>query len=856
MMLSSVGTDHKIYASVILDLQARELKDRLFTYEVPAHLAASTFIGAQVLVPFGRQDMVAGYVVSLGESKDVHLDNIKTREISDVIAQESLFDEQYIDFLYWVCDYYCATLADVIAAAVPSFFSPRIKQMVRLDAKMAAQIHNDPDPKRRLIVDILAESKSGTLALSVLRQRWAKDSKLGQSHFYKPFSHMRREGVIQLTSESSSPKSPKTVSVAVWTGEEGKTARQKEIVSLLKRNNGQLLLKSLIDEAGTTHATIKNLSNKGIITLTEQEVVRDSLTTLKESAPEASLPDLTEAQSAALAKLSAALTDTLRATGELPPKPWLVHGVTGSGKTEIYLRLIQQAIDLERGALLLVPEISLTPQLARRLIERFGTNVAVWHSALSEGERYDTWRRLRTGEVKVLLGARSAILVHVPALCLIILDEEHDGSYKQSSPSPRYNAREVAVEKARRQGALVVFGSATPDVCSFRESKESGQYLSLPERVFKQSMPEVNIVDMRSEFAEGNRGIFSCALQGALTQCLGRQEQAILLMNRRGYANHVFCRACGYVVKCRNCSVSLVFHQARRGQEKDSFNLAGPDPNDDGYLSCHHCGFQSQSIVTCPACRSPFIRQYGLGTQRVEEEVRQRHPRARILRLDSDVASGRGAHEEIFKKFAAGEADVLIGTQMVSKGLDIPLVTLVGVLAADAAFNLPDYRAIERGFQLLTQVSGRAGRGDRQGQVIWQAFATDMPALGWARQHDYETFAEAELAARRAYSYPPFGQLIRAVVSGGDIYAVEAACEKLAEELSQYIDDIIPADALVILGPAPCLIERIRGKFRFHLLVKNLAGEEGRVLVNSFFRAKRMPDGITLAVDVNAVDLL
>jgi primosomal protein N' (replication factor Y) len=615
--------------------------------------------------------------------------------------------------------------------------------------------------------------------------------------------------------------------------------------------------------------------NDGIVLVSAEEVMRDPMKNVPTDAPN-SIPELTEQQRQVLSVLSGELSKHLDAArpeqvvsvgaralamvpaGTVTEKvdyrethkqtagneviPWLLHGVTGSGKTEIYLRLIDQTLKAGRTALLLVPEISLTPQLAQRLKSRFGGKAAVWHSALSAGERYDTWRRLRSGDVRVLLGARSAVLASMPELALIVVDEEHDGSYKQASPSPRYNAKQLVLEKAKRTGALVVLGSATPDVATFYEADRNNRILELPERVFKQEMPRVSVVDMRDEFANNNRGIFSLLLKQRLAACLERKEQAILLMNRRGFASHVFCRACGYVVKCRNCSVSLVFHQ--------------PGGEESSYLSCHHCGYHCSSVQICPSCKSPFLKHYGLGTQRVEQEVQKFFPEASHLRLDSDVTVKKGAYQQVLGKFAQGDADILIGTQMVAKGLDISNVTLVGVLAADAAFNLPDYRSLERGFQLLTQVSGRAGRGDRPGTVVLQTFNTDLPALNWARKHDYASFYAEEITARTELGYPPFSQITRCVVSGPDPISVQRSCEELAEQLTHYLEEEVDPHLVTILGPAPCLIERMRGNYRYHLLIKNFAGDAGHRLITTFLRTKRVGQNNSLAVDVDAFDLL
>ncbi len=828
-----------VFAQVVVDIPSRELGDKLFTYKVPDYLRSETFIGTQVLVPFGGQELVGGYVVDLHDRCG---GQFTARDIIEILDTDPLFDRNYIEFLYWVADYYCATLSSVISAAVPSDTGPRLKRLIELTSlESLEEVRSVSDPAARKLFDVVATSNKYSISIRAARQK----SQLKQGPFYKALGLLKQLKLVTVKSHSSAGMAPKLVRSVMWTGQPPSRPRQQHIVATLQRYGGQMSVRQLLETASTTSATIKRMCAEGLLAFTSEEVIRDPLKQVDGSGvqPEA----LTDDQRKVMSVLSPHLDAVLKKSAEQmdePPLPWLLHGVTGSGKTEVYLRLIQQTLQARRTALLLVPEISLTPQLAQRLKSRFGSQVAIWHSALSPGERYDTWRRLRCGDVSVLLGARSAVLANMPGLGLIILDEEHDGSYKQSSPSPRYQAHKVVLEKARRAGAMVLFGSATPDISSYFSAIESRRLLQMPQRVFKQQMPDVALVDMRAEFSCGNRGIFSTRLQEELKSCLDRKEQAILLMNRRGYASHVFCRACGYVVKCRNCSVSLVYHQ--------------PSSNGDngGYLSCHHCGFHCQAAEICPGCHSPFLRQYGLGTQRVEQEVTKHFPQARILRLDSDVTSRRGAHEDILSQFSSGKADILIGTQMVSKGLDIAGVTLVGVLAADAAFNLPDYRSVERGFQLLTQVSGRAGRGDMPGQVVLQTFNMDLPALQWARQHAYEEFAAAEIEARRELNYPPFGQLIRVVVAGGDVLAVEAACERLAEEITKVVEDDIPPDSLKVLGPAPCLIERLRGNYRFHLLIKNMYGETGRTVLAGFLRNKRLAAGLSMAVDVDAIDLL
>ncbi len=839
-----------VYANVVLDLEARELKDRLFTYKIPSTLAAEAFIGAQVLVPFGHRDLVGGFIISLADSCEA---GITIKEIAEVVEPEPFFDKNYVDFLYWLADYYCASLSDVISAAIPANFTPRIKKIVELSDKPGAiSLAHISDPAAKAILSCLRESKHGALAASALRQRCKQKGRITNAQFYRAIGFLKQEGQIKTTSETWAAQAPKLISSVLWTGVEPANKRQEELIAVLQKNGGAMTIKDFIESSKTTHTMIKKLAQSGVLTINQEQDFRDPLAHLKgangKSAKELLL---TDEQTSVLNILSQELAAKLSGKETANHnQPWLLHGVTGSGKTEIYLRLIDQTLQAGRTTLMLVPEISLTPQLARRLTERFGDKVSVWHSALSDGEKFDTWRRLRAGDVRVLLGARSAVLANLPELGLIILDEEHDSSYKQSSPSPRYNAKDVANERARREGCMVVLGSATPDVATYFRAVQEKSLLEMPNRVYKQAMPEVTIVDMRQEFLAGNRKVFSKLLEDRLSHCLEKGEQAILLMNRRGYASHVFCRACGYVARCRNCSVSLVFHQTH-GHFKNS-----QDEYNSGYLSCHHCGFRSSAIIECPACQSPFIRQFGLGTQRIEFDLKELFPQARVLRLDSDIAMRKGSHEEVLHGFAQGQADVLIGTQMVAKGLDIANVSLVGVMAADASFNVPDYRAMERGFQLLTQVAGRAGRGDREGKVVLQTYDTNMPVLQWAKVHDYHRFVEEELAARKGFSYPPFSQLLRIVVSGIDHLEVERECDMLAEEICKHLEDTFPEEVIQVLGPAPCLLERLRGKFRFHLLIKNFAGEKGQTALTDFLRRKRLPDGLVMAVDVDALDLM
>ncbi len=868
----TTSSEKALFVSVILDVQIQGLKDRLFTYKVPEALLGSVFVGAQVIVPFGPRQLVPGYVIDLLAHFEA---DYAIKEIQEVLEPEPLFDQEYIDFLGYIGKQYCASLQEVIAAAIPACLTTKLKRVVRLTSN-TAEIQLDDAAK--LIVTLLRDSAKGALNLNILRQRFEQIGrkarpKLDVVQFQRALRELVKAQCLCTEVEEEGSTSVKTATFLKsvdGASELAKTAKQKAVIAAilaLEAEGKAVSITLLAEEAKVSRATVDKLIGAGLIIAQSEEVQRDSLASLPQAfidraAKDNSLP-LTAEQSQVFQVLKDDLTQRLslsaQASLEQTVEPWLLHGVTGSGKTEVYLRLITEALKLGRSALFLVPEISLTPQLSGRLKSRFGGLVAVWHSAISAGERYDTWRRLRSGEVRVLLGARSAILAHLPDLGVIILDEEHDGSYKQSSPSPRYNARDVAVEKARRTGALVLFGSATPDIVSYQRAKQSNRILAMPNRVFLQAMPKVTLVDMRKEFADGKKAIFSPQLSRAIDHRLAQQEQVVLLINRRGFANHVFCQLCGHVVKCKNCSVTLTLHRRLRllsGEGSDSERERLDSQPLQGHLACHHCGFRSSLKEECPSCSSPFLKESGLGTQKVEQEVHKRHPDARVVRLDSDVASKKGAYEKVLNQFSQGEADILIGTQMVAKGLDIERVTLVGVLTADAAFNLPDYRSTERGFQLLTQVAGRAGRGERVGEVILQTYAPELEALRLASKHDYHSFFGPELENRRDFEYPPFSQLIRIVVSGEDQLLVESVSDLLAEEISRLLEDDVPESDVKLLGPVPCVIERIKGRFRYHLIIKNKGGPAVQQMITDYMRGRRFGPQVSVAVDVDALDMI
>ncbi|HID85841.1 MAG TPA: primosomal protein N', partial [Anaerolineae bacterium] len=534
-------------------------------------------------------------------------------------------------------------------------------------------------------------------------------------------------------------------------------------------------------------------------------------------------------QEEALAKISEAIEDP-----ELQPGSFLLHGVTGSGKTELYLRALGEVLAQGRQAIVLVPEIALTPQTIRRFAARFPGRIAVAHSKLSLGERYDGWRRMRDGEVDVVIGSRSAVFAPMPRLGLIVVDEEHEWSYKQEK-MPRYHARDVALKYAELTGSVVILGSATPSVESYYRAQR-GEYrlLRLPKRIMGHrrrieeqraryqvagiryqalgegyeetlyaEMPPVQVVDLRQELRAGNRSIFSRALQEAMTVALAAGEQVILFLNRRGAATFIMCRDCGHVLRCPRCEVPLTYHLAE----------------DD--LICHHCNLRTFVPKSCPNCWSGRIKFFGIGTQKVEQVTRQLFPQARIVRWDRDTTGGKLSHEEFLRQFIERRADVMIGTQMIAKGLDLPLVTLVGVVTADTALHLPDLRAGERTFQILTQVAGRAGRSILGGKVIIQTYTPEHYAIQAASRHDYEGFYQQELAFRREQGYPPFSLLVKLVY----IHRDERRCQEEAEKLHRVLRNKIARLGLPgvdLIGPAPCFFRRLRGQYRWQIIVRAL----------------------------------
>lgn len=599
--------------------------------------------------------------------------------------------------------------------------------------------------------------------------------------FLPPGTRYGRERVARRTRlryQLASPKDWETVLDNL----PSQAVRQRAVIAELK--DGPQWATALTKASGASYQTLQRLEEKGLIVRFTDAVRRSPHVYAEPSLPVVLSRDQQEAIS---------LIQDERNGNRLPV---LLHGVTGSGKTEVYLQCISQVAAEGRQAVVLVPEIALTLQTVSRFQNRFGDRIAVLHSGLSLGERFDEWWRIRRGEVAVVIGARSAVFAPVTDLGLIILDEEHETTYKNEEGGIKYHARDVAAFRCGQEKAQLVLGSATPSLESYHRAAEGAyRLMPMPDRVAKRSLPEISVVDMRKEFEHGNRSMFSGELTEALNGVLEREEQAVVFLNRRGHSSFVLCRECGLVIECRNCQVSLTFHQK------------------DDHLRCHYCGHSESVPLHCPHCGSPYLRRFGVGTEQVENYIRENFPKARPVRLDADTTVRRGSHGYLLDSFRRGAADVLIGTQMIAKGLDFPRVTLVGVLSADLSLNFPDFRSSERTFQLLTQVSGRAGRGDRLGRVVIQSYEPNHFAIEAARSQDYRSFYQKELAYRHELQYPPFVQFVRILLSGPP-----GLVEGAASRVGNHIAEVLPE--ITRYGPMPAPLSRLKGRERWHILLK------------------------------------
>ena len=623
-------------------------------------------------------------------------------------------------------------------------------------------------------------------------------------------------------------KNSKTEYSVEYVKSDGATKRQLEILEKLKQT-GKFPLIDFERVAKTTRATMKKLESMGCVKFYTDEIYRNPLSVFSDIKQEP-LATLSKEQDEVYHQIKAKINS---------PNPILLHGVTASGKTEVYFKLIDDVIKQGKNVLFLAPEIALASQLTKRLARKFGVeDVAIWHSSISDGEKYDVWKRLYNNEIKVLAGARSAVFAPLQDIGLIIVDEEHESAYKQTNPAPRYDARTIAKKLSQYYKAPLILGSATPDISSYYYASNNNNLFEMLKRYNNAPMAKIKVINMQEYGKAAYKSVISKPLQSEITETLNNKKQIILLINRRGFSTYTQCQACGQVIECPNCAIPMIWHAA------------------DKKLKCHYCGQESSFPDECPNCGSDALRNSGMGTQKIEMLIKELYPDARIERIDSDILTRKNAHIEVLNRFQKGEIDILVGTQMIAKGLDNPNVTLVGVISADASFNLPDFRAAERGFQLLTQVAGRAGRGAYTGDVIFQTYNPDFYALESAKEQNYEKFYNTEIAAREEFDYPPFSQIIRVIISSENNFRAEKSAMEIAMRLNIMTDKFGFSEYLSILGPSACVIERLNGFFRFQIIIKNKLHEKGHSFVSKFFDKITMPKDIRLAIDVDPIDIL
>lgn len=808
------------YAEVSVNSPAAQR--RAFSYSIPPHLDIRQ--GQAVWIPFGDR-LLQGVVLELTDYPAVE----ETRDIIGVIEPEPVLSPEQVKLARWICGYYLCPLFDAVSLMLPPGYERKAITYVSAVISENNDLSGLNEDQVSLIRLLLGEGKSSLKSL---------EKSLGQRKAQRLVSQMVKKGLVlreyELEPLRGKPKYELRARLASGTPGAGdtisglrkntRTEKQAAILEFLSGQSAAVSIPELIQKAECTRSTIVSLVKKGLVVLDPTEIKREPLPA---HPAELSHPlSLTLSQQTALE----AIIEGIRRAKEGRTEIFLLHGVTGSGKTEVYLQALAKAIQLGRKGIVLVPEIALTPQIIERFASRFPGRVAVLHSRLSLGEQYDEWRKIKRGEADVVIGPRSAVFAPLPDLGLIILDEEHEWTYKQQD-SPRYHTRDVAVRLAELKGAAVVLGSATPDIESYFHAKNGNYHLlELPERITPYEntpLPDVEIVDLRSELKSGNRSMFSRSLSGAVRKALAGEEQVILFLNRRGAATCIQCRDCGFVVRCRRCEVSLTYH------------LTGE------MLVCHQCNYRTAPPEICPQCGSRRIRFLGAGTQKLEQEAREVFPEARILRWDSDTTGRRNAHVEMLEIFRRREADILIGTQMIAKGLDLPGVTVVGVISADTALNLPDFRSGERTFQLLSQVAGRAGRGWLGGRVVIQSYSPDHYAIQAAGRHDFFSLYEREILSRRELRYPPFSRLASMIYS----HTNDDACRREAERMKGILISEIRSQGIAglsIIGPAPAFMHRLRGRYRWQLIIRGSS-------LSEFLGDIPVPQG--WAVDIDPVGL-
>ena len=799
----------------------------LLTYRVPDWMEIPE-VGARVIVPLGRRVLTACVIVNHAENSELAPDIIK--DLLGVLDVEAFIPLEVLNLALWTAEYYLSSAGDVLTAAMPPGGWKEITKWARLtehgavallsggisgqSATLLRELSTEQSQRLDRVVKKLGLREEKAVVKRLGQRRWLtlirklETQSLLEIHYRFPekTANFKTIKIARLRTAENQPV-PKNKAKKNETGRLG--PRQRELITLLQEQKSKGLPLNRLRKLGINTGTVNRLRDMGLVEIEDKKIERDPWSFEHEvnSMAEVASVTLTDEQDRALSELIKRATRRKFHVA-------LLHGVTGSGKTEIYLRLAKNLLDSNRQCIILVPEIALTPAMATAFRSNFGVRVAIQHSGLSSGERHDQWHRIRSGEIDIVIGTRSAIFAPLQRVGLVVVDEEHDGSYKQDE-NPRYHARDLAIVRGQEADALIVLGSATPSMESYHNAAQ-GRYslIELTRRVHDRPLPQTQVVNMREEYAlNGPSVILSAPLRAGITERLKRGEQTLILLNRRGFAAAMICRQCGVLFECPNCSVSLTVH--RMAQQ----------------MRCHYCGHTERIKKRCSQCQGEYLEQIGLGTQRVEAEILASFPEARVGRIDRDTVRRRGALGALLKKFGQGELDVLVGTQMIAKGHDFPNVTLVGVVSADVGLGVADFRAAERTFQLLTQVSGRAGRGGRTGQTIVQTLHPDHYSLHHACQQNYKSFYEEELTFRQRMRYPPIVALANMVVkhrSAGSALRVA----------TQFVDALRDSNnSLEVLGPAPAPLERLKGDYRVQVLTKSRHRREMRKVLEGALNA-------------------
>lgn len=762
--------------------------DSLFTYEIPDFLIENIKIGHRVLAPFGMYNKpLEGFVFDIVNYVD---ENIKTKKLVDLLDEEAIFNKDDISLIVWMKNKYLCTYIDCINLLYPKGYKLNNYKVITLINEDYKSTNNNENK----IIDVLKDNK--------FKIKFDKIKKIPNANnlIYK----MQKNNVVDVKWEYKDHKNEKkvySISIGPDMNEIDKYilinkirlgSKQKEIIEFLKKEK-EVDLSELIQKIGTTRASVNKLKDKGIINIKEVDFYRKPEEIYSVAHKNI---NLNEEQLKVINKINNEMFDEDK-------KPYMIHGVTGSGKTEVYMDIIEHALNQGLDSLVLVPEISLTPQTISRFKNKFGDIVGVFHSQLSEGEKHDVYKQVKEGNIRILIGARSALFTPFTSLGVIIIDEFHESAYK-SEKNPKFSAIDVAKFIAKKRNVSLVLGSATPSIEEYYKAV-NGEYnlLEINKRANNKPMPKIEVVDMKDELMIGNKSIFSSKLKSEIENTIKDNNQVMLFLNRRGYSNFVSCRKCGYVFTCENCDISLTYHKKTNTGK------------------CHYCGYEKEIPTECPECKSKYIKPFGIGTQKIEEEIKSIFPDLKVLRLDRDTTSRKGSFEKILNDFKNREADVLIGTQMLSKGLDFDNVTLVGILSADMILKFPDFRSSETTFQLITQVAGRAGRSDKDGKVILQTYDTDHYSIKHAVNYDFKGFYEDEIKIRKLFDYAPFNNMISVVLSGKDNKQVENNARKMKESLEYLLRERGITDLSFILGPNQCSIGKINQNYRWQILFKD-----------------------------------